>query len=99
MNIYAGCVQDSTFLPSSTFKILSPILRNTSKWLLLSNLHLVYFMLIQHFIASSLFQLLMTSSKFTEDFPGSSKVYYPLSGRNDFTVLLGICGGPAKLYQ
>ena len=30
----------------------------------------------------------MTSSKFTGYYPGSNKVHYPISGRNDFTVLL-----------
>ena len=36
----------------------------------------------------SLFQLLMTSSEFTEHFLELNKVYYPISGRNNFTVLL-----------
>ena len=31
---------------------------------------------------------LMALSDFTEHFPGSNKVRYPISGRNDFTVLL-----------
>ena len=43
------------------------------------------------------FYLMMTLSKFTEHLPASNKVRYPISGRNDFTVLLR-CGGPAKLY-
>ena len=64
------------------------ILRNSSEWLLPSNLHLVYIMLVQHFIVLSLFQFLMTSSEFTEHFPWLNKVNYPISGRNYFTVLL-----------
>ena len=28
----------------------------------------------------------MASSEFTEHLPGSNKVHYPISGRNDFTV-------------
>ena len=31
---------------------------------------------------------LMALSDFTEHLPGSNKVRYPISGRNDFTVLL-----------
>ena len=34
------------------------------------------------------FYLMMTLSKFTEHLPGSNKVRYPISGRNDFTVPL-----------
>ena len=30
----------------------------------------------------------MTLSEFTEHLPGSNKVRYPISGRNNFTVLL-----------
>ena len=30
----------------------------------------------------------MTLSEFTEHLPGSNKVRYPISGRNDFTVVL-----------
>ena len=47
-----------------------------------------FIMLVQHFIALSLFQFLMTSSEFTEHFPWLNKVNYPISGRNYFTVLL-----------
>ena len=78
MNIYAGRLQDSTYL-KKTF------LRNTSEWLLLSNLQ---HSRVQHFVASSLFQFLMTSSEFTEHFPGSNKVHYPISDRKDVTLVL-----------
>ena len=47
------------------------ILRNSSEWHLLSNLQ---HSLVQNFAAS----------KFTEHFPGSNKVHYVISGRNDF---------------
>ena len=41
------------------------------------------------FVASSFFQYLMTSSEFTEHFPGLSKVpYYPISDRKDFNFVL-----------
>ena len=32
---------------------------------------------------------LMTLFEFTEGMPGQNRVRYPISGRNDFTVLLG----------
>ena len=44
--------------------------------------------LIEHFVALSLFQFLMTLSKFTEHFPGPNKVHYPISDGKDFTVVL-----------
>ena len=78
MNIYAGRLQDSIYL-KKTF------LRNTSEWLLLSNLQ---HSRVQHFVASSLFQFLMTSSEYIEHFPGSNKVHYPVSNRKDFTLVL-----------
>ena len=61
MNIYAHHFQDSTFF------------KKISERLLMSSLHPVYFSTVQHFIALSLFQFLMTSSKFVEHFPGSNK--------------------------
>ena len=79
MNIYAGCFQDSTFLKKYLLK------EHTSEWLLTSNLHCS---LVEHFIVSSLFQFLMTSSKFTEHFPGSNKVHFPICDRKDFTLVL-----------
>ena len=43
------------------------------------------FILVQHFITSSLFQFLMTPSTFTEHFPGLNKVHYPITAE---TILL-----------
>ena len=37
--------------------------------------------LVQYFV-------LMTSSKFTEHLPGSNKVHYPISDREDVTLVL-----------
>ena len=71
------------------FRILlslkNTFLKNTSEWLLTSNLHCS---LVEHFIVSSLFQFLMTSSKFTEHFPGSNKVHFPICDGKDFTLVL-----------
>ena len=92
MNLYASRFQDFTLWKR-------PILRNPSEWLLPSNLLPVYLIPVQYFIVPSLFQFLMTSSEFTEHFPGSNKSYYPISGRNDFTVPINVWGGPARLYQ
>ena len=44
--------------------------------------------LVQHLVASSLFQFLMTSSEFTEHFSGSDKINDPISDREDITVAL-----------
>ena len=57
-------------------------LRNTSEWLLPSNLQ---HSLVEHFVVSSLFQFLMISLEFTDHFPGSNKVHYPIS---DVKILL-----------
>ena len=60
--------------------------------------HRFAFMLKLH--ALSLFQLLMTLSKFTEHLPGWNKVRYPISGRNDFTVLLrSVVGRQNYIYE
>ena len=59
-------------------------LRNTSEWLLPSNLQ---HSLIEHFVVSSLFQFLMISLEFTDHFPGSNKVHYPISDGKDFTLV------------
>ena len=40
----------------------------------------------------------MTLSEFTEHLPGSNKVRYPISGRNDFTVLLRSVVGRQTIY-
>ena len=44
--------------------------------------------LVEYFVVSSLFQFLMTSFKFTDHFPGSNKVHYPISDKKDFTLVL-----------
>ena len=52
--------------------------------------------LIEYFVASSLslFQFLMTSFEFTDYFPGSNKVHYPISDGKDFTlVFTSVVGG------
>ena len=59
-------------------------LRNTSEWLLLSNLQ---HSLVEHLVVSSLLQFLMTSLEFTDHFPGSNKVHYPISDGKDFTLV------------
>ena len=41
----------------------------------------------------------MTLSEFTEHLPGSNKVRYPISGRNDFTVLLRSVVGRQTIYM
>ena len=42
----------------------------------------------------------MTLSKFTEHLPGSNKVCYPISGRNDFTVVLrSVVGRQNYIYE
>ena len=46
------------------------------------------------------FYLIMTLFKFTEHLPGLSKVRYPISGRNDFTVLLRcVVGRQNYIYE
>ena len=51
------------------------------------------FMLVQHFIALSLFQFqIITSSKFTEHFLWSNKVDSLISGRNDTVLLISQWG-------
>ena len=77
MNIYAGRFQDSTFFKKA-------FLRNTSEWLLPSNFQ---HSLVEHFVASSLFQFLMTSFELTDHFPGSNKVYHPISDGKDLTLV------------
>ena len=71
------------------FRILlslkKPFLKNNSEWLLPSNLQ---HSLVEHLVASSLFQFLMISSEFTEHFPGSNEVHYPISDGKDFTLVL-----------
>ena len=48
----------------------------------------------------SLFQFLVTSSEFTEHFPGLNKVHYHISGRNDFTVpLTSVVGRQNHSYE
>ena len=67
-------------------------LRNTSEWLLLSKFQHQH--TFTHFIALTLFQFLMTSFKFTDHFPGSNKVHYPISDRKDFTLMsMSVVGG------
>ena len=40
------------------------------------------------------------TSEFTEHLPGSNKVHYPISGRNDFTVLLrSVVGQQYYIYE
>ena len=42
----------------------------------------------------------MTLCKFTEHLPGLNKVHYPISGRNDFTVLLrSVVGWQNYIYE
>ena len=41
----------------------------------------------------------MTLSEFTEHLPGSNKVRYLISGRNDFTVLLRSVVGRQTIYM
>ena len=60
-------------------------LKSTSGLVLPSNLQ---HSLVQHLVASSLFQFLMTSSEFTEHFSGSDKINDPISDREDITVAL-----------
>ena len=65
--------------------------RNTSEWLFPSNLQ---HLLVEHFVASSLFQCLITSFEFNDHFPGSNKVHYPISDGKDFTlVFTSVVGG------
>ena len=60
---------------------------NTSEWLFPSNLQ---HLLVEHFVASSLFQFLITSFEFN----GSNKVHYPISDGKDFTlVFTSVVGG------
>ena len=55
-------------------KIADTSFKEISEWLLPSN---PQHSPVQDFVASSLFQFLMTSSKFSENFPGLIKVHYP----------------------
>ena len=49
---------------------------------------------LEHFVASSLFQFLITSFEFNDHFPGSNKVHYPISDGKDFTlVFTSVVGG------
>ena len=69
----------------SEMNIYAGRFQDSTECLFPSNLQ---YSLIEHFVVSSLFQFLMTSSEFTEHFPGLNKVHYPISDRKDLTLLL-----------
>ena len=80
------------------FLLKRPILRNLSEWLLPSNLTRFAFMLKSHCII--IISISNDISEFTEHLRGSNKVCYPISGRNDFTVLLrSVVGRQNYIYE